>query len=124
MIDLWTSRRDKFLECEYWSQDMAEENGVDIDEIAYKLSSTGSFYAKESNQYTTENQVLGELFMAEEKNITLFTEDDISDLKVNDIVKFDENIYRVENIQRAPYKKQRQFLRNSYSNSYYISLRG
>ncbi len=124
MIDLWTSRRDKFLECKFWSQDEAEENGVDDSEIAYKLSPTGTFYAKELNPYNITNQVLAEAFMAEAITVSIFTEDDISSLKRNDIVEFDGEIYRVEEIQKNPYKKQRQFMKEGYSCSYYISLRG
>lgn len=124
MIDLWTSRRDKFLECKFWSQDMAEENGVDNDEIAYKLSPSGSFYAKEMNSYNFSNQILADVFMAESITITVFTEDDVSCLKRNDIIEFDGEIYRVEEIQKTPYKKQRQFLKQGYSNGYFIALRG
>ena len=123
MIDLYTSRRDKFLECEYWSQ---EENPdyVESSEIAYKGTPTGSFVAKEANSYNVENQVIGELFMVESVTVVLITEDDVSNLKRNDIVKFDDKEYRVDNIQIAPKKKQRQYLRDKYSKEYYISLRG
>ena len=62
--------------------------------------------------------------MAEAITVSIFTEDDISSLKRNDIVEFDGEIYRVEEIQKAPYKKQRQFMKEGYSCSYYISLRG
>ena len=124
MIDLWTSRRDKFLKCKFWSQDEAEENGVDDAEIAYKLSPSGSFYAKEMNSYNFSNQILADVFMAESITITIFTEDDVNALKRNDIIEFDGEVYRVEEIQKTPYKKQRQFLKQGYSNGYFIALRG
>lgn len=124
MIDLWTSRRDKFLKCKFWSQDEAEENGVDDAEIAYKLSPTGTFYAKEANPYSISNQIVAETFLAESISITIITEDDINALKRNDIVEFDGEVYRVEGIQKNPYKKQRQFMKEGYSCSYFISLRG
>lgn len=123
MIDLRTSRRDYFLHCEYWSQ-IEDENYVETNEIIHSRIPTGTFYAKELNAYTIESQNISNLFMAESKNITIHTFDDVSDLQRNDIVKIDDVVYRVDNIQKTPVKKQRQFLRNSYSMSYTISLRG
>lgn len=122
MIDLYTSRREHFLECEYWSQD--ENDYVKISEIAYKISPTGTFLAKEEGAYTNENQVLSEIFMLREKNVVVSTFDDVSDLKRNDIVRINEEMYRVEDIQVTPVNKQRQFMNSGYSKKYYISLRG
>ena len=123
MIDLRTSRRDYFLYCTYWSQ-IENEDLVANNEIIHTKIPTGSFYAKEVNSYTIESDVVASVFMAESTTITIETADDVSDLRRNDIVKIDDKVYRVDNIQKTPIKKQRQFLRNSYSMNYVISLRG
>lgn len=122
MIDLWSSRRDKFIECEYFSQ--IENDYVEDDEIAHFDVPTGKFYASEVGPKTSSLQVVAELFMVEEVTTVLKTEDDVSDLKKNDIVAYEGKSYRVESVQKTVQNKQRNFLRKAYSATYYISLRG
>lgn len=122
MIDLKTSRRDYFLHCAYWSQN--EEEYIGDDKIVYEKDPTGYFYAKELSSYNVSSNVVNGVFMAKSVRVSIETKDDVSKLARNDIVMFDNKIYRVEDIQTIPIKKQRQFMRNSYSNSYTISLVG
>lgn len=122
MIDLYTSRREMFNRCEYYSQN-EDEDIVDVNQIGYFDSPTGFFYAKEINAITVDNQVISEMFMAESISVVLFTYDDVDCLKRNDLVKYNGLIYRVDSIQIQPIKKQRQFRKNP-SKARYISLRG
>ena len=131
MIDIWTSRRGNFIECEYWLKEdsVMSENLSDFiknpdDELTYKSEPDGIFFAKEVNAYTQDNQVIAEVFMAKRETITLETSDDISVLKRNDIVRFNDKKYRVDSIQKVPFKNQRQFLANAQSFTYYLSLKG
>lgn len=122
MIDLKTSRRDYFLHCAYWSQN--EEEYIDDDKIVYEKDPTGYFYAKELSSYNISSNVVVGVFMARSVRVTIETKDDVSNLRRNDIVIIDNKIYRVEDIQITPVKKQRQFLRQNNSNIYTISLVG
>jgi hypothetical protein len=122
MIDLWSSRRDKFIECKYYSQN--ENDYVGDDEIAHFDTPTGIFFASEVGPKTSGSQVVAELFMVEEVTAVLKTEDDVSELKKNDIVAYEGKSYRVESVQKTVQNKQRNFLRKAYSATYYISLRG
>lgn len=131
MLDIWTSRRGNFIECEYWLKEdfVMDTNLVDFiknpdDELVYQREPDGVFFAKELNAYTQDSQQIGETFMARRETITLETSDDISNLKRNDIVKFNDKRYRVDSIQKVPFKNQRQFLANSQSYTYYLSLKG
>ena len=123
MIDLWTSRRDFFLKCEYWSQN-EDENYVSNMEIVHNDMPTGTFRAKEVNSFVVSNGIIGSSFMYEENNVTIETRYDVSDLKRNDLVRIEEKFYRVDSIQKAYVKKQRQFHKGKTSASYFISLRG
>lgn len=125
MIDLWKSRRKSYLNCYYWERD-ENDDYTERSEIVYKKEYSGFFTAEEMNSLTISSQVIGETFMLPEESLTILTNDRIDGLKENDIVKIDgrEKCYRVENIQRAPDKKQRFFTKNGYSASHYISLRG
>ena len=123
MIDLWQSRRDSFTEVEYWSQ-VDDEDLVGNQQLVYNRVPTGTFMAKEISVYSMDSQVVGETVLVDDQSITLFTRDKISDLRVNDKVKYDGKFFRVDNIQKNYVKKQRQFHRGKTSASYYISLRG
>lgn len=124
MIDLWKSRRDVYLICDYWNQD-ENDDYVENNEIVYKKMPIGHFSAKEISSYTRDTSFLGETFATPQETITLITHDNIN-LRENDIVRIRPNdkIYRVDSIQRVPEKKQRFFMKSNFSNSHYISLRG
>lgn len=96
---------------------------VSHDELVYKRFPTGKFRAKEVNTISIGSQIT-DSFMTEETTLVLQTNDNISNLNRNDIVKYDDKIYRVENVQKEPIKKQKQYKRKNVSCSYYISLKG
>jgi hypothetical protein len=123
MIDLWQSRRDSFTEVEYWSQ-VDDEDLVGNQQLVYNRVPTGTFMAKEISVYSMDSQVVGETVLVDDQSITLFTRDKISDLRVNDKVKYDGKFFRVDNIQKNYVKKQRQFMKELSSAEYYITLRG
>lgn len=123
MIDLWQSRRDVFVPVEYWSQ-IDNEDLVSNSQIVYERLSSGTFMAKEVSSLTDDSQVVGEAIMYDEKTVNIYTRDKIDNLRVNDIVKYEGKIYRVDNIQKNYVKKQRQFMRRKASAEYFISLRG
>ena len=123
MIDLWQSRRDVFVPVEYWSQ-IDNEDLVSNSQISYNRLPTGTFMAKEVSSFTDDSQVVGETLMYDEITVNIYTRDKIDDLRVNDIVKYEGKIYRVDNIQKNYVKKQRQFMKREASAEYFISLRG
>lgn len=123
MIDLWQSRRDAFVPVEYWSQ-IDNEDLVSNSQISYNRLPTGTFMAKEVSSFTDDSQVVGEALMYDENTVNIYTRDKVSDLRVNDIVKYEGKIYRVDNIQKNYVKKQRQFMKREASAEYFISLRG
>ena len=123
MIDLWQSRRDAFVPVEYWSQ-IDNEDLVSNSQISYNRLPTGTFMAKEVSSFTDDSQVVGETLMYDEITVNIYTRDKIDDLRVNDIVKYEGKIYRVDNIQKNYVKKQRQFMKREAREEYFISPRG
>ena len=125
MLDLWNSRRDMFIECEWWSVD--KRAIIPADQMCYKRTSNGTFFAKEVNSYTSDNQIVESAFMATQKTITLVTGDNLRTpvaIKQNDIVRIGDDIYRVDGIQESPVKKQNQYMNYGSSRITYLSLRG
>lgn len=106
--DLFTSSRIYFNRCPYWCVD-EEWLEMHPNEIAIKKKPTGYFNAKEESPFRTSNQIVGGAFMFERNDLTISTEDDIYDIKENDILKFRGEIYRISDIQRQPKLKQTQY---------------
>ena len=119
-IDEFTSRRTNFDECEYW----VRKDTDDLNELIYETRKrTGTFSAKQENNETSTPQVVGGVFMFSSRNVTISTNDDISDINENDIVKFRGEIYIVSQVQRILIKKNNQFY-NEKRYKTYLSLRG
>lgn len=118
--DPFVSRRDNFEECEYWIRDI----NANPNELIHETKKpSGVFSAKISNPENSSPSVIGGVFMFDSINLMLETYDDIKELKVNDIVRFNGNIYMVTGIQRQPYRKNTQF-NNDLRFKTFISLRG
>lgn len=122
MIDLWTSRREMFNKCTWWAQ-VEDSPYVESSRLAYKDIPEGDFYAKEINAVNISNQIVENNFMIEMQSVTLLTTDDISAMKRNDRVLYDNRYWRVDSIQVEKKKKQRQYMTNQYSCVYYLTLR-
>lgn len=119
-VDIFSSRRDYFEECEYWLR-KTDENP---NELIYSFrQSDGYFDAKLSNPETFGKGVVGGVFMFDTKSLMLETRDDISSMKSNDIVKYQNNFYIVEDIQKVQERKNSQY-HYDVTYIYYISLRG
>lgn len=122
MIDLWQSRRTKFIECKYWSQ-ITDKNIAKFSEIAYNREPTGSFKASITGSYTEENQTIENAFMYKKVTVVIETTDNVKDLERNDVIEMKGEYYRVSDIQRKPVSKQEQYLNDPDSYTTFISLR-
>lgn len=123
MIDLYKSRRSNYIKCEWYAQNEDEEY-VSLDQIKHFSFPAGAFYAKELNSYSVENQVSGNVFMADAHNVSLQTTDNVKALRNNDYVVFDGKLWRVDNKTTTPNNSQRQFRnREHISATTIISLR-
>lgn len=124
MIDLSQSRRTEYTLCKFWSVDNNEY--ITPDQLCHNEDPTGYFYARQETPKAIQNQIMGGVFMTEQQELTIFTNDNIITpvkLKENDLVEFCGEIYRVSQVQYVPNKKQMNYLRE-ISHSAYISLRG
>ena len=116
-IDLFTTRRTYFYQCNYWRVDDLNKN---INELVNEQKPTGRFYAKKENAETNQGNVVGGAFMFDANSITISTADDI-DIQKNDAVLFDGEVWRVRDVQSNEIEKQAQ-LRRKPSRKTYISL--
>ena len=133
-VDLFTSRRNHFNKCYYWKRNEQEEEmkqdlysmvSIDNDskEMCYEREPNGWFDANEISNYEENNQIIAGAFMFDDNTVTLETNDNIPILGINDIVVFDNKVWRVTKTARKKRKRQAQFS-NDYSYKTYISLKG
>ena len=105
-INLRTSRRVNFNKCAYWNR---KDKDVDKEEYAHNNAVNGYFYAKEVSPITKNKNVVNGLFMVDRNQTTLYTTDRIN-IESGDIVKYNDDLWRVVDIQEVPIKKQSQFM--------------
>lgn len=117
---IFTGRRDTHRKCIYWCQDESEY--YDKNEIGIKKEPTGKFYAKEVQARQDGSQQVGGVFMFDSSTISLKTNDNIENLRKNDVVKYNNEMWRVTDIQKRPIRKNAQFMKNAIY-TYYINLK-
>lgn len=118
-IDIYHSRRINYNRCIYWVRD---EDGIgDEDELIYKKKPAGIFYATESNAETNSANMLAGVFMTEQYDVLLESSDWLDVLCKDCIVKYNGELWRVNEVQKKPYKKESQF-RTKKTYKWFIGL--
>ena len=107
-VDLFHSRRDNFLRCEYWIRDERSASGTPAQWVLYKQSN-GVFYAKPLTVKSNRMQVINGVWALDDNNITLETDDDVREIKRGCIVKFDEMLWLVTDVQYSIHTKETEF---------------
>lgn len=106
-VNLRHSRRNMHNYCPFWLRD---ERGVgNAEEYIYNRVPSGFFYAKETEAESDNNTVLFGSFMADSHRVMLESVDDLNDLTENAIVKYKNEIWRVESLQKRMIIKETQF---------------
>ena len=109
-----------FDKCKYWAVD--EEEYVDENEITHLFEPSGYFDAKQINAIENSPQVISGVFMFDSNRTTIQTNDDVEDIQKNYLVEFRNEIWRVENVQRTPIRKNYQFS-EEVTYTYYLRLK-
>lgn len=107
-VDLFHSRRTNHHKCDYWVRDERTASGTP-EEWVYKNAKTGSFWAKIIETENNQMNVINGMWALDSNNLTLETTDDVYDLKRGSLVRFDDNLWLVGNVQRKPYNKESEF---------------
>ena len=110
-VDIFTSRRDNFLECEYWlvNQKITDPN-FDREKIVNNNMPSGKFFAKYESAIENNNSVIGQTFMFSKTETSISTEDCVDDIKRNALIRINKGlIWRVDSISQKPIKNNFQF---------------
>ena len=125
MINLWRSRRDAELDCVFWKKN-ENEDYIPNHAREYDRNPDGSFKATKVSPEAKAEDPLAETFMVPIVNLTIKTDEDVSDLNVGDLISIlpGKKKYRVTEINTKDIKKERLLSYNNYSVTTYINLRG
>ena len=99
--------------CQWWSRSTFKGE-LPLYKMAMSLAPSGSFHAKALSEYTFNKKNEGEIRLSN-SYVTIETPDDASFIRVDDIVRFQGILYRVDNISKREIVKTRENMRNPYS---------
>lgn len=120
-VDLFHSRRTNYHYCEYWNRDERNRTGNPSQWILDKAVD-GTFYAKTVSPKSSQMNVVNGIWANDNNFVTLETDDDINDINRGSVVRFDNELWNVESVQREEHLKESQFS-NHIHYKYYLSLR-
>lgn len=103
MIDVYHSRRDRNLRCEYFKASRDPATG----RLSYGEAPSGVFYARyETGRYAANSQAAN-VFQFEVSSIAIGTTDE-ADLSPNDLVRLEGEDWIVQNAQKV-YERKNQY---------------
>lgn len=106
-IDIYNSRRGNFEYCKYWNRDL--KSSIPLTDLVNNKAPDGVFYAREENSQYDNIKQSGNSFMFDDSAISVSTEDDVRNIKVNAVVLYQDVCWRVADVQRLKVKKRSQF---------------
>ena len=119
-FDFFQPRRNFNEHCRWWSRN--ESDTYEDNELKYKRVPNGHFFAKEVDAETNDRNIIGGIFMIDRTRITIESPDNLSDIKSNDIVEYQGEFWRVDNVQKKKSRQQNSEFVNSNNVSYYWYL--
>lgn len=122
--DIFQSRRNYNEYCRWWTRN---ENDDEIDESELKMNrtATGSFCAKEMSPIQLNAMNLGGVFRIDGTHTTIKSPDDLGNIKVDDYIEYQGEIWRVDDVQQTKAKLQNTYYADNKncSHFWYIALR-
>ena len=103
--DKTKGRRTMFNKCYFWKKD---KNIKDKSKLILETKPKGFFYCKKATPQDLSAIVIDDIFRIQRNSITLMTFDYL-DVENDDVVKFDNELWRVTNVQALEDERQEQF---------------
>lgn len=110
-VDLFHSRRTNYHKCEYWIRDERNKSGSPSQWVLMNEPS-GWFYGKPLSPKSNQPNVINGTWMLDSNHITLETDDDVNDITRGCVVKFDDQLWLVESVQKQIHNKESEFCKH------------
>lgn len=115
--DIYSGRRTTFETCIWWVQN---DEIKDKSRLVVETKPKGRFKAKKITPKDISRIVLDNAFIFDRNSVTIQS-NDFFEIKRYDVVKFQDEIWRVENVQVIEEEKQEQF-RKKISSTVFLRL--
>ena len=122
-IDIFQSRRNYNEICRWWSRN--ENDEYSTNELISKRIESGSFCAKEVSPIQLMNTSLSGVFRIDSTHTTIKSPDNLENIKADDLVEYQGELWRVDDIQKSKAKIQNTLYAydRNCSHFWYLSLR-
>ena len=105
MIDLRQSRRNCNEWCRWWTRKDSDKEDEVPDELIYKRTPDGQFWAEEISPERLKNNVIGGAFLFDSSHVSIRTPDNCFGLKSEDLVQYQDEIWIVVDAQKSKARK-------------------
>lgn len=103
------SRRSYPEICEWWQRTTSNQQ-LPLNKYYVELAPSGKFHAKEITNYSFDKREMMD-FRIGANSVTIESPDDISKIRVDDVVRFEGLMYRVQSKTKRKIRKTREFMR-------------
>lgn len=116
----YSSRSNPFLSrktynaiVEWWSRTTCKGQ-LSLSKLGYEIAPTGSFHAKPVSEFSFNKRNEADVRFSN-NFVTIETPDDISAIMVDDLVRYEGILYRVDNVSKRQVSKTKEFMRHPVS---------
>ena len=109
-VDLFHSRRTYYCRCEYWVRDERNQSGSPSEWVRYNQPS-GRFHAKPVSPKSSQMDVINGVWALDDSHVTLETDDHIDDIARGSLVRYADELWIVESVQKHLHLKESEFSR-------------
>ena len=110
-VDLFHSRRANYVRVEYWVRD--EQNAVGTpSQWIYANLPSGTFHARPISAKSTQMDAVNGVWAVDGSRMTLVTDDEIEDVSRGTLLRFWNELWIVEAVQRSLHRKESEFAKH------------
>lgn len=111
-VDLFHSRRTNYNKCVYWIRDERDASGSPQQWVNYKQPD-GHFYARPISPKNSQMNVINGVWAMDTNHVTLETDDDVPNIARGCLVKYDDQLWLVESVQKQIHLKESEFCKHT-----------
>lgn len=97
-LDIFRSRRGYYEYCRWWTRKI--DDNIENSELVSKKVPSGYFYAKEVGSESNNDNAITNVMLAERDTVVIKSPDNLTGIKVKDIVEFRGDFWRVKDVYR------------------------
>ena len=107
-VDVFHSRRANYAKCPFWVRD--ERDATESpQEWIYMNAPSGSFYGRPISAKSNQMDVVNGVWALDANKVTLETDDEVPDIARGCLVRYSDELWIVESVQKQAHWKESEF---------------